>query len=219
LAVGLLVAAGASGCQEDDLRKRPRARDAPLTVRETFELLRECRHSGSYGGMRPYIHPSGCEGLIDLLVAVDELGQANATALTAISQACPETDASRYDLASILQNNLELFSHDVKWIDLRESGDAAVATVQIAGRLPLRELRFERNDGTWQYLPGPEDPATVKEVRRRSRRLRQIALSFEGKRMTPRQVDYEFKIRLGLEARRPGPFDEGSRTVSEKTPP
>jgi hypothetical protein len=218
LGLGLLVAAAAAGCQEDDWRKRPSGRTAPSSVRETFEKLRECRLAGSYGGMRPYIHPSDGEGLIDLLVAVDELGQANATVLTAISRACPEADASRYDLASILQNNLELFSRDVKWVDLRESGDLAVATVQIADRLPLRELRFQRNDGVWQYLPGPEDPATVKEVRKRSYRLRQIALSFEGKRMTPRQVDYEFKIRLGLKARRPGPFDEGSRMVTETGP-
>ncbi|HOA72912.1 MAG TPA: hypothetical protein PL151_07455 [Phycisphaerae bacterium] len=216
--LGLLVAVAVAGCREDGSGRRSAGGDAPSSVRETFEILRACWRSGSYGGMRPYLHPSGREGLIDLLIAVDELSQANATVLTALAEACPEADVSRYDLASILQNNLELFSRDVKWVDLRESGDTAIVTVQIAGRLPLRELRFECNDDVWQYVPGPEDPRTIEEVRRRSRRLRQIALSFQDRRMTPQQVDYEFKIRLGLKARRPIPFEEGPRMVAETNP-
>jgi hypothetical protein len=165
-------------------------------VKEAFEWLRHCRRTGSYGAMGPHIHSSARDGIVDLLVAVDELMLANAAALSAMQQACPGIDVRPYDL-QLIQNKLELFSRDVELVGVRQDGDSASVTVQIANQLPLVRLRFERHDGTWQYLPGAEDPNITQAIRQRTKKLRQIELVLSHSRLDPRQVDREYHIRMG----------------------
>lgn len=149
----------------------------------------------------PHLDPAGRDGIIDLLVAVDELMFANAAALEAVKRASPGIDVSPYDL-SFVQDNLELFSRDVDLVDIRENAEQAEVTVQISGRLPLVRLRFERHEGVWQYLPGPENPEIVRAIRELAKTVQQIEAVVSRSSLTARQIDREYKLRLGRRLKR-----------------
>lgn len=200
--LGWFGVVAAAGCDDfNPLRIRSAPPAAPASVEETFALLRESHRIGAYAILRSYIHPDGREGLIDLLVAADELTAANTAALAAAARACPGLDTSRYDLAAMIWNNLELFSREVELVQAEVDGDRAVLTVQIARRLPLRRLDFERHDGVWQYLSGSAEPEVTTLIRQRANRLRRIARSLD-RPMTPEQVHNEFRYRLGVRSER-----------------
>jgi hypothetical protein len=188
----VFLAAAASGCED---RKFFRQRASPSTARDTFERLRDCRKTGAYAAMRPYIHDSGRDGMIDLLVAVDELVLANAAVQEAVRQVCPGTDAP-YDLSAV-QDWLEIFSREVNLIDVKQTGDQATLTFQIARRLPVISTQFVRTDGVWQYVPAPDQAGVVRAVRQLTRALGQIELSLSKQPvLTPEQVREEYRTRL-----------------------
>jgi hypothetical protein len=145
--------------------------------------------------MRPYIDAAGCEGTIDLLVAVDQLVAANAGFLSAVRRACPDMDVRSYDLA-FTQDNLDLFSRRVDWVSVKEDGDCAVVTAEVSGRLPLREMLFRRQADRWVYVPGPEDRAVVVAIRQLARSLNQIELVALTRQPTDRQIDEEYRLRV-----------------------
>jgi hypothetical protein len=168
----------------------------PATAGETFTFLRECHRNRAYGAMRPHIHPSGREGVIDLLISVDELRLANSAVLAAMKRVCPEVETERYDLVGVIQDRLELFSREVELVDVREDGEKATLTVEISRRLPLERLEFEGYGGVWQYLPGPENLAVLQAIRQLSRTLHQIELALSSRDWTAEQIDREFRIRI-----------------------
>jgi len=106
-----------------------------LSLRQTFDYLRQCRLAGDYSALRPHIDPGGRDGVVDLLVAVDELMLANTAALEAMKRSCPDVEVQPYDL-SFFQNKLELLSRDVEWIEAA-SKDRAEVVAQVGSRLPL----------------------------------------------------------------------------------
>ncbi len=182
LSAGAVLAA--AGCEE-----------RPSTPKDSFERLRECRKARTYATMRPYLHASGREGMIDLLVAVDELLLANTAAHAAARQACPGAEIP-YDF-TLIQDRLEIFSRDVELIDIKEKGDRAVVTLQIAGRLPVVSTQFVRTNGVWQYVPAPDQLGVVKAIRQLTRALQQVELSLSGHPVTPQQINEEYRIRVG----------------------
>lgn len=167
----------------------------PATIHETFDQLRQWHGAGAYSAMRPYIDAAGCEGTIDLLVAVDQLVAANAGFLAAVQRACPGMDVRPYDLA-FTQDNLELFSRRVDWVSVKEDGERAVVTAEVAGRLPLCEMRFQRQADRWVYVPGPEDQAVIVAIRQMARSLSQIELVALTRKPTDRQIYEEYRVRV-----------------------
>lgn len=165
------------------------------TVQETFETIRKCRQARSYAAMRPLLHPSGRDSAIDLLVAVDEMILADAAAAAAAKRASPDAGVPA-QLAAQIENRLELFSRDVEFISADERGDVATVTAKIGNRLPLQQLHFTRNEGSWQYLPGETPAGLVAAVRQLTRALNQIELVLSTRQMSPQQVREEYRLRL-----------------------
>lgn len=190
------VAAVVGWAQIGPLLRDSLAASVPATAGETFALLRECHKRRAYGAMRPYIHPSGREAVIDLLISVDELSMANSAVLAAIERACPAIEIDRYNLASVIQSRLELFSNEVDLVEVQEEGDRATVTVEVSGRLPLERLAFERNGGLWQYQPGPENPEILRTIRGLTRTFNQIELALGSGEWTADRIDREFQIRI-----------------------
>jgi hypothetical protein len=151
--------------------------------------------------MRPYLDPKTGEGLIDLLVAMDELMAANAGAQAAIRRACPDMDPRRYDL-SYIEQYMTFFSKDVEYIREQDKGDQAVVVVQVGGQMPLEELQFRRyregrGPSWWVYVPGGDVPQIVPLIREVTGALEQIRLVLSmSKKVSPEEVGNEFEIRI-----------------------
>lgn len=167
----------------------------PVTVRETFDRLREWHSAGAYAALRPHIDPACREDVVDLLVAVDELLATNATVLARIRATCPGLDADRYDLG-IIADNLDLFSRRVDLVKIEESRDRATVIAEVSGRLPLTRMPFRRVGDTWMYAPEAADPQIVVLVRALTRSLGQIDLVLCNRRLTPEQLAEEYRVRL-----------------------
>jgi hypothetical protein len=191
---GVCVVVVASCTKNDRTGPAAQARK-PATIRETFDQLRQWHEAGAYSAMRPYIDAAGCEGTIDLLVAVDQLVAANAGFLAAVQRACPNMDVRPYDLA-FTQDNLDLFSRRVDWVSIKEDGERAVVTAEVSGRLPLREIRFEWQADRWVYVPGPEDKTVIAAIRQMTRSLNQIELVASTRKPTDRQIHEEYRVRV-----------------------
>ena len=173
---------------------------APAGLVETYEQLRGDHARGAYQSMRPYIDPQHREDVIDLLVAVDELLAANTGAQEAIRRACPTVAAERFDL-SMVADNLELFSRDARLIRAEEQGDRGTVTVQIADRVPLVHLRFERRQGRWIYLPGQWDAPIIPTVREVAGALNRIAVVVSSGPRAPEDIESEYRFRIGPKLR------------------
>ena len=173
----------------------------PKEIRETYDCLRAWHSRGAYGAMRPYLEPETAEGLIDLLVAMDDLMAANAGAQAAIHRACPGMDPSRYDL-SYLDQYMTFFSKNVEYIRERDKGDRAEVIVQVGGRMPLEELEFRRyregrGPSWWVYVPGSDMAQITPLIREVAAALKQITIVLSAsKQATPEQVGDEFEIRI-----------------------
>ncbi len=197
LGVGLLILLLASACDHRNPPwASPKTARSPSSVQETFDQIRTWHAEGAYASLRPYIHPAARESTIDLLIAVDELLAANTSARKAIEKACPAAESARlagYDL-SWIADSMELFSRRVVLVKVEERGDQATVTAEVSGRLPLITMPFQRLSGIWVYLPGTANPKLVEHLRAISRSLTQIAMRLNEQKLTPEQIDAEYRL-------------------------
>ncbi len=124
-----------------------------LSLRQTFDYLRQCRLAGDYSALRPHIDPGGRDGVVDLLVAVVELMLANTAALEAMKRSCPDVEVQPYDL-SFFQNKLELLSRDVEWIEAASKAKGGSGGPGWQSFAP-GPLQFELNRESGNTCPAP----------------------------------------------------------------
>jgi len=168
----------------------------PLSLRETYDRLREWHSTCSYEAMGPYIDATSRDEVVDLLVVMDELLAANAAARAAITRACPGIAAAAFDM-SHMANALELFSRDVQLIRVDEEGNRGLITVQIARRLPLKYPAFERRAGHWVYVPGPLGRDFVTVIREMTGALNHLALVLLAGPRSDAEIEAEYRRRIG----------------------
>jgi hypothetical protein len=205
-----LAAVGLAGCRDAGTSAESVAKpcvDSPVTVHQTFDCLRAWHAAGAYQAMRPYLDPSACEEVLDLLVALDGLLAANAGAQDAVRRACPQADAARLDL-SYLEQYMGLFSRGTTFLREIQKDDRTTVITQIGDRLPLEELQFRREHvrgqpGRWVYVPGRSVPGLVQLLREMTRALDQITLVMSDARdVAPEKVMDEYRIRVVAKLRR-----------------
>lgn len=184
-----------TGCD----RSRPATPSADVTQldspRAVYEQLRRWHAGHSYLSMMPWIHPSSRDEVVELLVAVDELMLANTSAQVAITQSCSGIDPKAFDMSEI-GNRLDLFSRDAVFVGERIAGDKAVVTVQVAERLPLKQLRFERHEERWVYVPGPLSHALTESIRLLAKGMNRFATVIAKGTCSPEDVNSEFRYRV-----------------------
>ncbi len=186
-------------CQASSVPQGP-----PLSLRQTYDRLRDWHAKHSYLAMLPHMDPDSRDEVIDLLMAMDELLAANAGAQLAISKACPGIEAERFDLAAQLADSLELFSTHIEFISDRRDGDRGTVTVQIAGRVPLTHINFRRRAGHWVYLPGPVGRDLIPITRAITGALNRIALVVSAGPRTREEIEAEYRLRIGRKLKRIG---------------
>jgi len=169
---------------------------APTTVRETFDCLRQWYVRGSYLAMRPYIDPVFRDDVIDLLIAVDELLAANIGAREAIQKSCPQIDPAMFDMSSLQNEYLDLFSRDVQVVRMEESDGRGTVIVQIGNRMPLTHLIFQQQQERWVYVPGEMTTELAGRLREIAYAWNQLALVVSAKPHLADEVMHEFRLRV-----------------------
>jgi hypothetical protein len=184
-----------TGC--DRQKTPPSSADAAQlgSPRAVYDQLRRWHAGHSYLSMMPWIHPSARDDVIELLVAVDELTLANTSAQVAITQSCPGINPRDFDMSAI-SNFLDLFSRDAEFVGEKIEGDNAVVTIQVAHRLPLKQLRFQRHEGQWVYLPGSFPVGLTEAIRLLAKGMNRFATVIAQNTCSPEQVDTEFRYRV-----------------------
>lgn len=163
------------GCRQDDDRSAASVNASPSTPAETVESLRAWHARGAYLAIRPHIDPAARGDLIDLLMAVDELLAANRRACRTIEASSPGADVSMFDM-SPAKRALGLFAPDVQVAGIEESGPEAKVHLRIPGQARLVQVRLERREGLWVYMPGPTSPEMVAGLRELAAAWDRIAL-------------------------------------------
>jgi hypothetical protein len=197
----VLVPAGCNRQKVDPLAATAAKLTSPRAV---YDQLRQWHVAHSYQNMMPWISPAARDDVLEQLVAVDELMAANTSAQVAITQSCPDVDPRPFDM-SAMTNFLGLFSRDSEFIDEKIEGDTATVTVQVAGRLPLTYLDFQRYEGRWVYLPGESVEDLAPGIRLLAKGLSRFATVVAAGACSPEKIASEFRYRVvpKLDAFRP----------------
>jgi len=197
LLVFALLLFSLSGCERHTTSQATASipSDPTAELLQTYENLRKWYAQGAYQSIRAYIDPTCPNDVIDLLVVVDELLSANAAAQDAIRCAYPDMDVKRFDM-SALAENLELFSRNIRIVRTDVEGDEATLTTEIAGRLPLVRLQFQRHDGKWLYMPGQSNTTVIPMIREIAGALNQIVLVVSADPQAPEDLESEYKYRV-----------------------
>jgi hypothetical protein len=167
----------------------------PMSLRQTYDRLREWYASRSYLAMWSYVDPARRDELMDLLMAMDELLSANAATLRSIQASCPGIDARAFDLSSVA-DHLGLFSRRIEVIEEQAGAQVGVLTVQVAGRLPLVPLEFRKEDGRWVYDPGTTLPEMTNIIRQMADAMNRVAFVVSMGPRTREEIGEEFRCRI-----------------------
>jgi len=188
---------------------KPPPDPAPVSLRETFDLLRRWHRQGSYARLRPYIEPESRETVMDLLIVIEELRAASAAALEAGQASCPAFDWNPLRRLNLL-GAMELFSGELSVTDVTESGATGTVTAVI-GSPPVVSLSFRRIDHRWVYVPGKTMAEAVPILRELSQALARAVAVFRSRPHTRAEIEEEYRFRIDPKLQQlktvvPGPF-------------
>ncbi len=198
--VGVVVCVVLSGCSRKGGPQESRAASdvtgvshVPPTPGATVEYISKLRNEGRYVELRAFIERSQASGVVDFLLAMDELLAANDEVQAAIRDKAPAAPALTWDLGP-LKNRQGLLSADVKVIDEQIEGPQAWVTIQVENTVPLEKIPLRRVDGRWVYWPESEVGELPEALRGLSRSLKRIASTIRRESLDEDGIAAEFRL-------------------------
>lgn len=217
IGVALAIALVGGGC------KRPVSSEVaedPRSPAETARAVHQYRVSGQLKRMEPYLLPEQRPHVIELLQAVDQLIAAQQVLRVAVGKHMGPATAEVFDEVETA-NMLGLFSKDVSILEERITGATAVVTIQVAGRVPLEQVRFIRHDERWVLVEDAPIVGLAREIRNLADVHIAVARRLEDRPMTVAQLQQELAMRrapiqrrlaeLYQRAQAPPPFPPAAR--------
>lgn len=180
------------GCERDAPNSREAdgpSTDAPqaggdhrrLSPIETVRRARRHRLAGELGRLEECLVVEQRKAVVDLVMSVDRLATANDTLTLATREHLGAATAETVDRPG-LANIIGVFSRDVELIDEHVTGDKAVVTIQVAGRIPLEEIELVRRQRRWLIQTDPPVEGMTDALRRHADTLIGLARAVrEGK--------------------------------------
>jgi len=222
----VLVSAGVltwAACDRSDLEPPPSsgvpaagapqpqvaAGQAALLPAEVVEQVHEHRISNRLGLIEPHLLPDQRAYVIELIQSIDQLLRANDVLKEAVTEHFGPASAEGFDRSQIV-NAIGVFSHDVEVLDEVVEGDRASVTIQVAGRVPLEQVRFVRRDGRWMIQTDPPIPGVADEVRRLAKALVDTAGMLDKRTMTAVELKKELDLREAAIGRRLAELTNGA---------
>jgi hypothetical protein len=170
----------------------PAGSRSPLDVARALRSLHQQRR---YLPLARLVVPEQRTLLVDTLMALDRLFEANERAKRAVISMHGEMVATEFDLGG-LADEIGLFSRYVELSGERLDGDRATVLAQVSGRIPLDEFRFVRRDGRWLYSPQAPIPSLPRIVRELAAGIEMFAAQLERGGLSVEQIRSEFYHRV-----------------------
>ena len=126
---------------------------------------------------------------------------ANQVLQTAVTSHFGPASAEGFDRSGAA-NIIGVLSTDVEILDERIDAETAIVTVQVAGRLPLDEVKLVRRGGGWVIQTDPTIPGMADELRRLAEMLVDTAHMLDKKAMTTVELKKELDLREAAIGRR-----------------
>jgi len=139
-------------------------------VARPLHILHEQRE---YGKIAQRIVEENRARLMRLLIALDDTIDANIALRRTAESAFSGPQEECWDLAA-MQNNLGIFSKDVKFISVAYRGEIAEVTLQQGDAVPLVHVEFVQEGGQWLLQPEPTPDALPEALQELSRILREV---------------------------------------------
>jgi len=133
---------------------------------------------GDAGSIFSLVVESRREGLAQLLTAVDGVLSADASLHARVRERLRVSLPESWNLR-VIQDNLGLFSTNVRFIGESIDGDKATVTLQEGDHVPLIHARFVRVGGQWQHDPAAVDPGVCEALDRLAAVIRDVETSVE----------------------------------------
>lgn len=174
--------------------------DVSLSPAQTIQRIHTLRTEHRYAELIRHLDPHQATGILDFLLAMDELIAAEREVQAAARQ-CPgvrATDCSLGDLA----NSQGVFSERLRVVSERVEADRAAVTIQIADMLPLETVELESVGGRWVYTaesPAGHLPEALRDL---ARAMRRFGASLRAAPVGPEQFRAEFRLRISPHLRR-----------------
>ncbi len=172
-----------------------------LSATQTVKQVHEYRLSGRLSLLESHLLAEQRPFVIELIQAVDRLVGANEVLKEAVGRHLGPASAGGFD-RSQLANAIGVLSRDVEVLDERIEGDTAKVTIQVAGRVPLDEVRLVRQDERWVIKTDPPIPGVAEEVRRLADALIDTARMLDKQPMTAMELKKELDLREASIGRR-----------------
>ncbi len=148
---------------EPDLKEASRA---PATPIETVRHVHALRVEGRIAELEAFLLDEQRADVLDLIQSMDQLLSANGVLQRAVKERFGSASTAAFD-RSAAGNAIGVFSHDVRAISERVDGDAAMVVIQVAGRVPLDDVRLIRRSRRWLIgtdTPDPKAAAALREL-------------------------------------------------------
>jgi hypothetical protein len=144
--------------------------ESPLEVARALHNLHEQRE---YGKIAQRIVEEDRARLMRLLIALDDTIDANVTLRRTAESAFSGPQEECWDLAA-MQNNLGIFSRDVKFISMAYRGEIGEVTLQQGSAVPLVHVEFVQEGGQWLLRPEPTPDTLPEALHELTRILREV---------------------------------------------
>ncbi len=201
----ILHSAFVAGCSPSAPPQRP-------GVREAVERLRQLHAQRRYEAMADHIVGGRAAAVVQTLVAMDRLLDANRALRARVAERIGPDIAAMIDL-SYLGEHLELFSPQIRIVSEHIRGDEATVVFQVGQRVPLERARFVWRDGAWKYDPGPGyDPRLPKAFLEMARGLEKLADDVRSGRLDADRVRRDPQVLVDAMQRR---LEPGLRMLPE----
>lgn len=197
-----------TGGHQRDEKAADASRLSPI---DTVRRVREYRLAGRLGLIAEYLVPDQRQHVVELIHAVDRLLWANQVLQAAVTSHFGPASAHGFD-RSQAGNAIGVFSQDVDILDERIDGETAGVGIQVAGRVPLDEVKLVRREGRWLIQTDPPIPGVADELRRLANMLADTARMLDRRAMTPIELKKELDLREASIGRR-------ITALIRKTPP
>jgi len=177
------------GCDRPGGPKRARADSDSITgktVRSPVDAARALHRAHlarDYLAVEALIVSDRREATVQMLRATDQLIDAHNAMQTAATERFGKHVYRAFHLGE-LENNLGVFSKDIEILAQHFTGNAATVTVQVAARVPLLRVPFQKVDGRWCYMPPPTSTESLAALRDLTTEVEQLTASLQAG-MTP----------------------------------
>jgi len=175
--------------------------DSTLSPLKAVARMREYRRMGRISLVERSTVPERRAAVGELLHTADRLERAGEALHEAVRKHLGLASAEMFDYSQVA-NIIGVFSRDVELIDQRIEGDTAVVTIQVAGRVPLDEVRLVLREGNWLITTDPPIAGLAGELRKLADVWLDLSQQIERKGLTAAQLKRELDARQSPIARR-----------------